>query len=409
MNILLGQVPTEIWLHIFHPLVHISILPNESDTILQQLALFTFRSAPWNPIAARDAQRTNLSLVCRHFYQILRQEMPHVAVVNRMARLEKYRSHDLVQSHRLELMRSVDLISRHPLWLSWDWPELQVMVGKWTDDDARIILDHTPNLKVLEFNLSYCRPDEITELSVLHHPVVHQLTHLSIKCLIDTPQQTIHLPYLRFLSLDVSYGHIKGVENMGTTLLPWTFPRLRSLVIRGTIGVSTRDALTPFFDAHSSSVTRLIDEARVSQGTRNIPTEIISHFPSLCVYGVDLPTFVSGTLPANIQPSPTARPLTVIPLQVQTALSWWDTSATLAVLKRLMKYVKSEGTYIPKMIMLGERWEDIDTWLQRTLPERIELFLKMLVGFDSPECPVVDRDMVCLRSLRQFSSAQAPS
>ena len=389
---MLERIPVEIWLHIFHPLVRIGIAPPENGTLLQEIKLFEFRSNSSEKIRALDVERTRISLVCQHFYQVLRREAPRVAVVDIRGNMSKYSAHELLDSHRLELMRRIEFMSIPPQWLSQTWPELQVLVGSWTKD-ALIFLDHTPQLKVLQI-AGYSRSGETGGHSILHHPVVSQLTHLSVDILVDGRHQTLNLPRLQFLCLRLR-------ASTREASLPWTFPRLRSLVIRGSIDISTRDTLIPFFQAHGSSVTRLVDEATVLQGTRHVPTGILAHFPHLNVYGVSIVTFVTGVLPPHVTAPPTVHPLTILPLRLRVAIEWWGVTAGLEVLKRFMKYVAVEASYTPAMIMLDQRWDEVDVWALQISPD----LCKLLLGFDSPQCPVVDSDMAWLRNLERFSSA----
>lgn len=89
-----------------------------------------------------NTERESLSLVCRYFRDILKEEGPKVVVINDESRIRKFNCYSTYEARRIEVpLRPIVLPSAE--WPRQIFPALEVLVGEWPCHYLEHFLDYT--------------------------------------------------------------------------------------------------------------------------------------------------------------------------------------------------------------------------------------------------------------------------
>lgn len=314
-----------------------------------------------------------------------------MVVVDREGKVKKFAYYKTYEAHRLEVL-STPLGAAAAKWPREHFSALEVLVGYWPCQYLESFLDFTPNLRVMSIILSQDASKCSIFSPALLHPVTRHLTHLSISLNATSSLKRVTMPSLNFLHL-IFTPH----RSPPTAGLPWVFPSLRSLHISGYIQGALFDALTPFFVAHSATVTRLYDDFRVRRTLWASSTSIV-HFKHLDVYAVNLSDRsknVDPPPPLSNSSSASLRPLTVLWMHAPVFIGFNEHSNIEMRMRWLKWEVATVGSYSVQRIVLDRSWDGLKSYHERSKSNlRYLRFSYELERLDIPSCPVFDRHLV---------------
>ncbi|CCA73563.1 hypothetical protein PIIN_07515 [Serendipita indica DSM 11827] len=378
--------PMEIWLQIFRILTHTELLPVKQATFVEDLRLFAIGNFLEPRFHVCNAERTNISLVCRYFYDILKEEGAKVVLVDREGKVKKFAYYETYEARRLEVL-STPLRAVAVKWPREHFSALEVLVGYWPCQYLESFLDFTPNLRVMSITL----PQDASTYSIfspaLLHPVTRHLTPLYIsQCYIVTKTGHHAKP-----KLSPPHIYIKPLA-----------PHSWSPV--GYIQGALFDALTPFFVTHSATVTRLYDDFHVRR-TLWVPSTSIVHLKHLDVYAVNLSdrsTDADPPPPLSNSSSASLRPLTILWMDTPQFIVFHGYIDVETKIRWLKWKVATVGSYSVQRFVLDHSWDGINAWRERQ-KARHSAFMRKLECVDTQECPIFDIHLVCFRPKPKIS------
>lgn len=345
--------PTEIWLRIFGYLIRSGLLPNEEASFSEQLRIFSQADAARRLSILNNVLSLKISLVCRHFYQIVSHDSENLVLEDDQGSFWKRSNHTLLQTKWLCLGPRFPKSHKELL-----WPSLEVLRTDAVQNSVEIdpLLNQAPRLKALSFMI---------HLNVhnhpFSHPIFHQLTHLALALVIHRPLEPVEFPSIQFLQIDFE-SSISLADNEET--LPWRLPSLRSLVLQGRLREPSYQGLFPFFQRHSSTLACLLSTLGVSREGRRVHPALLRHFPHLEIYGVNtyalilgqLATPVSEHVDTDVDTDVDPRPITVL----TTGMSLAEVHSLPRIFaEQLRLCVATQGTRYVDRLMLSDSWSEL--------------------------------------------------
>ena len=282
----LSRLPVELWMKIFEN-VSTKLAPTRNGTFLQDFDLMrNWKEGDHQAaITTATSSRTTLSLVCKHFCDILADMGDRVAIVGRGEDLKT------LGIQEIEGAKSLFLYA----WKNRPPPQLQdvelhALTFLYVEDlafDLSDIFDRSPRLLALSIGIPYSMCSVYMALS---HPVAHQLTHFSLTMKLGMWLEHISLPSLRFLRMGFMHWHdyTSTAKTSRAEVVPWVLPQLSSLALCGDMDEGWFKVLVPFLQQHHNTVIRLANDLFLYRPGKEYKAVTASYFSALKLYRGDI-------------------------------------------------------------------------------------------------------------------------